>query len=161
MRLVLYYAPNDVMPVPANEDFDPLKISALLLQLKQELGVEFEIIDVTRWSDAELERVYEAAVIPSVWNRYRIRKVFGTNSSSASFFGRGVPALLAYEGERPVHVFPHEKAGGRVTIRQYLQGLLGGTAGGEELAGRMNELRKAVGPIGVSTSELVREGRRR
>ena len=160
-RLVLYYAPDDVMPVSENEDFDPLKVSALLLQLKQEQGIDSEVIDVTRWSAADLERAYEAAVIPSVWNRYRIRKVFGTNSSSASFFGRGVPALLVYEGERPVHVFPHEEPGGRVTIRSYLETLLSGSSGGENLAGRMDELRKDIGPIGATTTELIREGRRR
>lgn len=160
-RFVLYYAPDDVMSVSENDDFDPLRISALLLQLKQEQGIESEVIDVTRWSGAELERAYESAVIPSVWNRYRIRKVFGTNSSSASFFGRGVPALLVYEGERPVHVFPHEELGEVVTICDYLQQLLGANGGREELAGRMDELRKAIGPISIATSELVREGRHR
>lgn len=32
---------------------------------------------------------------------------------------------------------------------------------GAELAQRMDDLRREIGPIGVTTSELVREGRRR
>jgi hypothetical protein len=163
MRFDLYYANGDVMiDTPENRGFDPLKIWALLGRLKQERGIQFRIIDVSNFTTAEIGKAYEAAVVASVWNRYRIRKVFGTNSSSASFFGKGIPALLVHEGERPVHVFPHEEAGvGIVTIRKYLESLLDGNTKGVELARRMDELRSEIGPIGISTSELVREGRRR
>ena len=163
MRFDLYYADGDVMTdALENEGFDPLKIWALLSRLKEERGIEFRITDVSNFSTSEIYKAYESAVVASVWNRYRIRKVFGTNSSSASFFGKGIPALLVYEGERPVHVFPHEEGGaGLVTIRGYLDSLLEGNLRGVELARRMDELRKAIGPIGLSTSELVREGRRR
>lgn len=163
MKFDLYYDDGDVMADdPANEGFDPLRIWAFFSRLKEERRVEFKIIDVSNCSAAEIDKAYESAVIASVWNRYRIRKVFGTNSSSASFFGKGIPALLVYEGERPVHVFPHEEAGaGLVTIRTYLESLLEGNHKGVELARRMDELRREIGPIGISTSELVREGRRR
>lgn len=160
MRLQLFYLDEDVMDVPENRGFDPLKINSLLRQLKEEKEIDCTIISHS--SPSEIDRAYQAAIICSSWNRYPIRKVFGTNKSSGSFFGRGVPALLAYEGERPVHVFPHEDPQGKpTTIRDYLETLLTGESGGEALAKRMDELRKTIGPIGASTSELVREGRRR
>ena len=163
MRFDLYYADGDILTdTLENEGFDPLKIWALLDRVKAERDIDFKVVDVSNLSTAEIEKAYESAVIASVWNRYRIRKVFGTNSSSASFFGKGIPALLAYEGEKPVHVFPHEEPRvGLVTIRMYLESLLGGPDKGVDLAHRMDKLRSAIGPIGISTSELVREGRRR
>ena len=160
MRLQLYYLEEDVMDVPENRGFDPLKINSLLRQLKEEREIDYTII--SHPSPAELDRAYQAAIICSSWNRYPIRKVFGTNKSSGSFFGRGVPALLAYEGERPVQVIPHEGPQGEpTTIRDYLENLLTGDGGGEALARRMDKLRRIIGPIGAPTSELVREGRRR
>ena len=161
MRYELYYAAEDVMPLPVNADFDSFRVLALLELLKKEQRASFNVIDVSRLSRAELSRAYDAAVIPSTWKRYRIRKVFGTQSSSGTFFGRGVPALLVYEGERPIDVFPHEVAGEAVTIRAYLEGLCGERSKGAGLANRMDELRKAMGPVGAATSELVHEGRRR
>ncbi len=162
MHLKLYYAENDVMEVSENRGFDPLKIHALLSRLKEQHEIDFTIVDVSQCSAAELNRAYDAAVKAAVWNRYPIRKVFGTNKSSASFFGGGVPALLVYEAERPVHVFPHEEPGGEAaTIRDYLDKLLRGDGGGKELAQRMDELRKAIGPVGATTNELVQEGRHR
>lgn len=162
MHLKLYYAEHDVMEVSENRGFDPLNIHALLSRLKEQHEIHCKVIDAAQCSANELNRAYEAAVKAAVWNRYPIRKVFGTNKSSASFFGVGVPALLVYEGERPVHVFPHEEPGGDpITIRDHLEKLLRGDAGGKELARRMDELRTAIGPIGATTSELVREGRRR
>ncbi len=150
------------MDVPENEGFDALKVWALLQRLKEERGIDFTVIDASQSPVSELSRAYEAAVKCSVWERYRIRKVFGTNKSSASFFGHGVPALLVYEGERPVQVFPHVGTDGEpATIREYLEMSLRGDDGGRQgLASRMDELRREIGPLGVSTSELVREGRR-
>ena len=161
MRYELYYDADGMVGGPVTEDFDPLKIWSLLSRLKEERAIDFKIIDVSQWSSELLNKVYEAAITASVWNRYRIRKVFGTNASSASFFGRGVPALLVFEGDRPVHVFPHEEPTGLVTIRAHLDKLLCGDAGGAELMRKMDELRRAIGPIGRTTSELVREGRHR
>lgn len=161
MRYELYYAGEDLLlDVPENRGFELERIKALLCRLREEGRIDFEVIDVSDWSDAELDRAYRAAVIASVWNRYRIRKVFGTKSASRSFFGRGVPALLVYEGEHPVGVFPHDEEGkGIITIVSYLESLQG--LHGPELARQMDESRQAIGPIGVSTSELIREGRRR
>jgi len=162
VRFVLYYAEGDVMDVHENKGFDPLTIWGLLTRVKKECGIDVEVVDVSQWTPLQMGKAYGAAIVASVSNRYRIRKTFGTNSSSASFFGKGVPALLVYEGERAIHVFPHEEAGSMVvTIRMFLESLLQGGSRGVELACRMDELRKAIGSIGVSTSELVREGRRR
>lgn len=170
MRLELYYAP-DLLSGPWNEGFDPLQIEALLLRLKELKGTIYYIRDASKWSWEDAERAYiELAVPPSVRKRYRIRKVFGTNTAAGSFFGKGIPALVVFEGESPIDVYPHEEPGGRlITIRGYLEELVWGKKkiegkpppGGSELIERMDELRQAIGPIGISTAELIREGRRR
>ena len=161
-RIELFYAEGDVVDAPENHGFDPLKIHALLARLKKERGVDYQIVDAAQCSSVELNQAYEAAVKAAVWNRYPIRKVFGTNKSSASFFGRGVPAMLVYEGERTIQVYPHEGAEGKpVTIRDHLEKLVHGDQRGEALVSRMDALRKAMGPVGATTTELIREGRRR
>lgn len=110
--------------VPANGGID--EVEPLLLALR-ERGVPVEILDTAAMPDAERERTYfEEAVPVAVWHHVGIRATFGTNrASGTAFFGREVPALLAYrdDGTHATDVFPHAKAGTTVTIRDYLIGL--------------------------------------
>lgn len=65
------------------------------------------------------------AVPVAVLHRVGVRTTFGTNrASGTAFFGRQVPALLAYGdgGTSTTAVFPHSQAGSTVTIRDYLVG---------------------------------------
>lgn len=162
MRLELYCSEGELVEAPENRGYRPLQIAALLSRLRDGKGLDYTIQDVAAWGRDSVARAYERAVIASYTNRYAIRKVFGTNSSSGVFFGRGVPALIVYdEGDRPVHVFPHEERGDLVTICDYLETLLGDDAAGLRLANAMDELMREIGPIGAPTSDLVHEGRRR
>ncbi|MGH7813341.1 MAG: hypothetical protein ACREQI_04985 [Candidatus Binataceae bacterium] len=85
-------------------------------------GIDVRIIDTSTMADKELQAIYGRAIAPSVYKRYRIRKIFGTNRYAGCSFGRGVPALLAQESERSIveDVFPHEEPGKLVTIRDAL-----------------------------------------
>ena len=48
----------------------------------------------SRHVDAELTEAYTKALLPSVWYKYRIRTVFGTNRNSGCFFDKEQPDLL-------------------------------------------------------------------
>lgn len=124
MYLKLYHDPEGgVLGVPENEG---IKEVVDLLEEARRRGVEVEIVDARTLSQEDLTEAYGHAVIPSVWNRVGIRRVFGTRRSSAAFFGRGVPALLVYEGgsEYPSDVYPHRDGNNVTTIREFLVRLL-------------------------------------
>jgi hypothetical protein len=160
MHFDVYY--GEPMTAEVNRGFDPLRIWTLLDRLRKEQGIEFSIMDASHLGASELEAAYEQAMVASAWHHFRIRKVFGTNRSSGSFFGRGIPALIVWEGERPIAVYPHETQDGRViSISDYLNSLLTTQIGPQELAKEMDEARHELGPTGIRTSELVHEGRRR
>ena len=163
MKLELYYDGGLLEAAPENGGYEPLRILSDLRRLADEKAIDSRAVDVSGWDPEKIDSVYDnAAVVSSSRRKYRIRKVFGTNRASGVFFARGIPALLVYEEGRPVDVFPHDDPSrGLVTIRDYLDTLLGETSDGKRLAISMDDLRAAIGPIGAATSELVREGRRR
>jgi len=122
--LKLYHDPEGgVLGVPENEGIE--QVMDLLEEARQR-GVEVEMVDARRLSQEDLTGAYGHAVIPSVWKRVGIRRVFGTRRNSAAFFGKGVPALLVYEGgeEYPSDVYPHREGSHVITIREFLKSLL-------------------------------------
>ncbi len=129
----------------------------------REAAIEYRVVDAGAMTREEAQSAYERlAVPPSVRRRYRVRRVFGTNKYTGGFFGKGVPALVVLENGRPQDVYPHEEQDGTiVTIKDYLDRLTRGEAGGRELARRMDALRVRVGDVGVTARELIDEGRRR
>jgi hypothetical protein len=96
-------------------------VSTLLEKLQKEGKLNYKIIDTSKFSDSELDDHYGKAIMPSVWNKYRIRTVFGTNRNSGCFFGKEQPALLI-EGDI-WEIYPHEKDGKKITIEKFLSGL--------------------------------------
>lgn len=99
----------------------------ILAKLSKLNGSNYEIkkIDVGGMRPDERYEHYEKAWIPSVIKKYKIRKVFGTQRNSGSFFGE-VPALLVYEegAQYPSDVFPHDKHGRIVEIEEFLEEIL-------------------------------------
>lgn len=142
MKLVLHYSGLETpLDVPANRGFDYDKIVALLESLRTK-GIEYETINSVGLSEEELSEAYLNAIVPSVHKKYRIRRVFGSRRRSGWFFGRRVPGLLVYEGEDryPTEVLPHEDQNGRiVTVRDYLESLLGRHLPDDSLRGRQLE----------------------
>lgn len=128
MRLELYY----------DSTVEPFRKAAFnheeifkLINMAKSRGIGVTIIDTANWDISMLYEIYLRAVIPSVQKRYRIRKVFGTARDSGRYFGRQIPALLVYEDDRVLDVYPHEE-GRRITpITEFLEGLLVQPSGGE------------------------------
>ena len=127
MKLKLYWSTkHELADVPSNKQF--YEVMNLLKQL-QKKGITSNIIDTASLPDSEIHRVYQDAVVPSVHQKFGIRRVFGSRRRSGCFFGKEIPAILAYEeGEQyPHHVYPHEEGQGQVrTIYEYLQDVMTG-----------------------------------
>jgi hypothetical protein len=124
MKLKLYYSTeHPPLEDPANQGFG--EAIELLTALEQQ-GVNSERVDTSQLSDEEIYAAYTKACVPSVFKKFRIRRVFGTRRRSGCFFGRGVPALLVYggDGDHPADVYPHEELGRTVTIKEFLEGLV-------------------------------------
>ena len=149
---------------PANAGLDALP---RLTRRLAEAAATYSVVDAGELTPQDREEAYlSRAVRPSVSNRYRVRRVFGTNKYPGQYFGAEVPALVVLDGGRPVDVYPHEEQDGTiVTIRDYLDSLGGASpTGGEELARRMDALSARIGRYGrldVTAAELVEDGRRR
>lgn len=152
----LYYDADDVLDSAENAGLD-----AALRHIR-EAPADYTVVDAAAWSREQAEDAYQRlAIPPSVRNRYRVRRVFGSNKYSGSFFGKGVPALVVLHNGRPQDVYPHEEQDGTiVTINDYLEARAR-AEGGRALAERMNAVRARIGPIGVPVRELIDEGRRR
>jgi hypothetical protein len=89
-------------------------------------GVPIEKRNTAKMSATDLEHAYIRAILPSVYRKYRVRRIFGSNRQAGLFFGRGVPALLISDPthKTPGDVYPHEQAGRIVTIHDFLTELL-------------------------------------
>jgi len=97
-----------------------------LLDKLQAAGFSCERIDTSNMTDEEIQHIYIEAIQPSVYNKYRIRQIFGSRRHSGWLFGKHVPALLVYDegGRYPTDVYPHEKDSEEVTIEGFLIPLL-------------------------------------
>jgi len=93
----------------------------ILDKLKSKKKLDYKIVDTAKMSDSQLFDAYSKAITPSVFNKYKIRTVFGTNRHSGVFFGKQQPALLV-EGDI-WDIYPHEKEGKIITIEKFLSNL--------------------------------------
>ena len=124
MKLKLYYSTvQQPLDNPANHAFSE---AIDILADVQKQGIRCEKIDTAELPHEKVYEAYADAWAPAVSKKFAIRRVFGTRRRSGCFFGREVPALLVYEdGSRhPVDVYPQEKLGRTITIRDYLTDLL-------------------------------------
>jgi len=122
-KLMLYFS-SEHKPLedPANRGLG--EVDKLWKKLPK--NIKKEKIDTRDMNEEELGKIYSKSCYPSVYTKkYKIRQVFGSRKKSASFFCRGVPALLVYEDiEYPVDVYPHEEKGGKIiTIKEFLEKL--------------------------------------
>lgn len=92
-----------------------------LKELSKANKLSYKVIDTATMNRAERDELYVKAVMPSVWHKYRVRTIFGTNRQSGIFFGREQPALLL-EGDI-WGIYPHEKEGKKVLIETFLASL--------------------------------------
>jgi len=73
-------------------------------------------------SDEELVDLYYDEVMPhSVRTKVGLRKVYGSaRKSGAAHFGKGVPALLLYENDTLVDIYPRRERDREVTISDFV-----------------------------------------
>jgi hypothetical protein len=85
-------------------------------------GVAIQKRNTAKMSATDLEHAYIRAIVPSVYRKYRVRRMFGSNRHAGLLFGRDVPALLVSDTthKTPGDVYPHEQAGRIVTIHEFL-----------------------------------------
>ena len=122
MKLVYLYSESKrALKVPANKGIE--RVPYLLRRLVEK-GIIVEWINVDELSEDEVEKYYLDAIKAAVYRKYRIRRIFGTKRHSGVFFGRGVPALLVYEGDEVVDVYPHENIFRIKTIFNFLNDIL-------------------------------------
>lgn len=100
---------------------DSKKIILLLDKLKKSKKLDYKIVDTSKMTDSERLTAYINVIGPSVFNKYEVRRVFGTNRQSGIFFGKEQPALFL-EGDI-WEIFPHRKDGKDVLIENFLEDL--------------------------------------
>jgi len=121
MILRLYQsAKHQLLDIPCNKDFKDVED---LLKFLNRKGITIEIINMDSLSEADVLKAYSDAVIPSVFKKFGIRRIFGSRRRSGWLFGREVPALLVYKEshDHPIDVYPHDEGQGRIrTVREFL-----------------------------------------
>ncbi len=109
-------------PTETNIRSDVNKITQLLNKLKKVKKLDYKIIDTSKMTDSERFNAYSSTIGPSVFNKYEVRRVFGTNRQSGIFFGKEQPALLV-QGD-VWEIFPHMKNGKVKSIESFLESLV-------------------------------------
>ena len=121
MILRLYQSAEDqFLDIPCNKDFKDVEN---LLKFLNSKDITIEIINIDSLSEADVLKAYSDAVIPSVFKKFGIRRIFGSRRRSGWLFGRGVPALLVYQEsyEHPTDVYPHDEGQGSIrTVKEFL-----------------------------------------
>lgn len=114
MRLEFYYDKK-------KSDFEKVSILKEKLQNLKNNNVQLEIIDISNMSDDEIFMLYENAWKPSIYKKYKIRRVFGSHRRPGIFFGIK-PALLVFESDNkyPTDVYPHDAHGKEITIQDFI-----------------------------------------
>ncbi len=115
MRLELYYD-----KLKSNME-EVSRLRKKLQDISRKRNVKLKIIDISNMPKDEVFKIYESAWGPSIYKKYKIRRVFGSHRQSGIFFGEK-PALLVYEsdGKHPTDVYPHDIHGKVITIENFL-----------------------------------------
>lgn len=105
--------------VPCNKGIDAVLARPQDFRPK---GQPLEVMDIGRMNEEQRMTAYIRALTPSVYQKYRVRKVFGSQRHAGSAFGRGVPAPVVWDDVDgfALDVYPHEKLGRVVTIYEFL-----------------------------------------
>jgi hypothetical protein len=106
-----------------NVGYDYGEVVAAFARLDAQ-GHSHSEVDGTGLSDGRLAELQQdvrgAFMAPYQEKGRRLGNSFGTNSQPWQHFGTEIPALLVYDGDRCVDVYPHNESDGTVTITEYL-----------------------------------------
>jgi len=95
-----------------------------LFKKLQVLSVTTKIHDTAGWDSGKLSDQYCRAIIPSMYKKYAIRKVFGSARNSGVLFGKEVPAIIIQNEGKDIDVYPHNVGARRETIIDFLRSQL-------------------------------------
>lgn len=117
MQLEFYYDKK-------RSDIEEVSVLKKELQNLKNNNIQLEIIDISNMSKDEIFKIYINACMPSVYKKYKIRRVFGSHRQSGIFFGTK-PALLVFESDDkyPTDVYPHDDHGKIVNIEDFIRSI--------------------------------------
>jgi len=92
-----------------------------LLRKAKDAGIDVRIRDTAGWERQMVRETYLKACVGYIRKKHEVTEIFGTGTATGLFFGRQVPALVLFENERAVDVYPHQEAGRMVSIHEFLE----------------------------------------
>ncbi len=113
LKIVLFYSRT-----PARGWEEELKGIKTLLEETRGSSVVVEERDLTGYDqEGRIDLYLKYAIPPSIFRRYRIRKIFGSRKYPGFLFGN-VPALVVYYASSrfPAEIYPHETGIGSVVF---------------------------------------------
>ena len=121
MELTFYY-PLDLAIVFQDDRNKGIEAVPALLEELERRGATVNKIDPSTLSNDQRIHEYSKAIIPAVYKKYEVKRVFGTNRHSACWFGLQVPALVVKRTSDDVgDTYPHRKSPNTVvTIHDFL-----------------------------------------
>jgi hypothetical protein len=125
MELTLFY-PSDLAIVFQDDRNKGIEAVPALLEELELRGATVNKIDPSTLSNDQRINEYSRAIIPAVYKKYEVKRVFGTNRHSACWFGLQVPALIVKRTSDDVgDTYPHrEPPNSVVTIHDFLTSAL-------------------------------------
>jgi hypothetical protein len=109
---LIWSGPDQAIKRPENVGLD-----SALRRLTAASAQNVTLVDASHMSDEERFAIYIREAVPATRSRYKVARVFGSDSHNGEDFGLRVPALIAYNSDTDltgVDVFPHEKEDGRI-----------------------------------------------
>lgn len=126
MELIFIYPPNLAM-VFQDERNKGIEVVPVLLSELERKGAKIHRIDPSTLTQDQRIHEYSRAIVPAVYKKYEVKRIFGTNRHSACWFGVQVPALIVKRGAEDIvgDTYPHrERSNSLVTIHDFLTSAL-------------------------------------
>jgi hypothetical protein len=126
MELTLF-CPSDQTIIFQDDRNQGFEYVSALLEEFQRSGANVTRIDPTTLTQDQRINEYSKAIIPAVYKKYEVKRIFGTNRHSACWFGVQVPALIVKRNADDIvgDTYPHrEQSNSVVTIHDFLTGAL-------------------------------------
>jgi hypothetical protein len=118
-----YLSPRETALVFRDDRNRNIEDVDVLLDQLEKRGASIIRIDPSALSPEERLRSYSRAIIPAVYKKYEVKRVFGTNRHSACWFGVQVPALIVKRNAQDIvgDTFPHRvPPNSIITIHDFL-----------------------------------------
>lgn len=126
MELTFYYPASREIVFQDDRNKGIEAVPALLAELERR-GAKVDRINPSTLTQDQRIHEYSKAIVPAVYKKYEVKRIFGTNRHSACWFGVQVPALIVKRDADDIvgDTFPHrERSNSVVTIHDFLTSAL-------------------------------------